>query len=272
MADIHPDLIERYQMALEKDPKSQVFAPLSEAYRKMGLIDEAFRISTRGVSFHPHFASGHIALANVLMAKKQWANAKESLEKAVALSPENILAYQQLAECCLQLKSAKEALKAFKMVLFFSPTNKRAITAVQKLESLTADEYEEDLFSMDRIQSLGQKSPMEKLKPQLESTNPSHTNIRTLESRLSVIDAYIARSDFENAFKLLEALEIEHPGVAEIQKRKTSMLQKLQTPEPKNKEGLKPRSVIVFEEKMKFLTDLKRKIEEEIRLRDVQSP
>ena len=57
MATIHPELIERYQLTLERDPKSQVFAPLSEAYRKMGLLEEAFRISTRGVQFHPIFAA-----------------------------------------------------------------------------------------------------------------------------------------------------------------------------------------------------------------------
>jgi hypothetical protein len=32
------ELLERYQILLEKDPRSQVFAPLAEAYRKMGLL------------------------------------------------------------------------------------------------------------------------------------------------------------------------------------------------------------------------------------------
>jgi len=55
MQDIQPELIEKYQIQLEKDPKSQVFAPLSEAYRKMGLLEEAFRIAVRGVQFNPQF-------------------------------------------------------------------------------------------------------------------------------------------------------------------------------------------------------------------------
>lgn len=279
MATIHPELIERYQLTLERDPRSQVFAPLSEAYRKMGLLEEAFRISTRGVQFHPNFASGHIALANIFMEKKQWDSAKSALEKAAALSPENILAYQQLAECCLQLKKAKEALKAFKMVLFFSPENKRAALAVQKLETLTADEYEDDVFAMDRIQPLHKSGlPQEESQDSLESIRPEMKipgeKIRSLETRLSVIDAYCARSEFEKAWQLLETLENEHPGLKEIQQRKKSISARLDTAIEVDDQSppLASRSQVLVDEKLRFLEDLKQKIQEQIRMRDVQSP
>ena len=39
--NVNPEFVERYQLELARDPRSRVFAALSEAYRKMGLLDEA---------------------------------------------------------------------------------------------------------------------------------------------------------------------------------------------------------------------------------------
>src|SRR5262245_40905043 len=140
------DMVERYQILLEKDPRSQVFAPLAEAYRKIGLLEEAFRICVRGVQFHPNFAGGRLALAKVLMDRENPKEALRELEKAIELSPENILAHQLMAELHLAEKNAKAALRSYKMVLFLAPLNERAQRAVRKLESLTADEFDDDLF------------------------------------------------------------------------------------------------------------------------------
>jgi tetratricopeptide (TPR) repeat protein len=275
MSDIHPGLIEKYQLALEKDPRSQVFAPLSEAYRKMGLLEEAFRISSRGVQFHPQFAGGHIALANVLMEKGQFENAKESLEKAVQLSPENILAFQKLGECCLHLKQGKQALKAFKMVLLFSPTHPRALQAVQKLETLTADEFEDDVFKMDRISSLGheENSPegtwvggnLEVLVPTIGGA--AEAKVKDLERQLSLIDAYMVRGQFLEARELAERNFERYPKNKAIEKRLSHL--KKATPSVQSQE-LTPeaRSTLnrnnqIRDEKIKLLKKLLVRVREE---------
>lgn len=269
MNDIHPGLIEKYQLILERDPRSQVFAPLSEAYRKMGLIEEAFRISSRGVQFHPQFAGGHIALANVLMEKNQFENAKESLEQAIQLSPENILAFQKLGECCLRLRQGKEALRAFKMVLLFSPHNERARVAVQKLETLTADEFEDDVFKMDRITSFsGQKEPskrgedLEVLKP-LDGSG--QTQARDLERQLSLLEAYIVRGQFSEAKELAEELNLRFPGNKTVLKRLSSLNKRqtadTSTPAETLPEELK-RKEWVREEKLKLLKNLLHRVRE----------
>src|SRR5688572_23036133 len=108
--NINLEFIERYQKLFEKDPKSKVFAPLGEAYRKMGLIKEALSILERGVKFHPHFASGRVALAKVLISQNEHTKAIEQLLVATDLSPENLLAQKLLAECYIALKKSKEAL------------------------------------------------------------------------------------------------------------------------------------------------------------------
>ena len=50
-----------------KNPQSKIFAPLSEVYRKNGLVDEAKAICERGLSFHPDYVAGKMAYAAALV-------------------------------------------------------------------------------------------------------------------------------------------------------------------------------------------------------------
>src|SRR3989442_143106 len=115
--------VERYQLLYEKDPNSKVFAPLAEAYRRMGLIDEAIDLAQKGVQKHPHFASGRVALGKCLAQKGEYKKAVEQLRAAVEVSPENLLAHQILAECLSKLNKPIEALNAYKMALFLNPND-----------------------------------------------------------------------------------------------------------------------------------------------------
>lgn len=219
MQDIQPELIEKYQILLQKDPKSQVFAPLTEAYRKMGMVEEAFRIAVRGVQFNPNFGGGRIALAKVFLDRDNLAAAVDELEKAVELSPDNILAHSLLAECLLRSKRPKDALRSFKMVLFLAPTNEKALKAVKKLESLTADEYDEDLFEMRPLPAIHQAEP-EMTPAPLRPIQKSQM-FADLERTLSLVDAYIVRNDMERAEAALKESKVyfgEHPEILKRQK------------------------------------------------------
>jgi tetratricopeptide (TPR) repeat protein len=221
MQDIQPELIEKYQILLQKDPKSQVFAPLAEAYRKMGLVEEAFRIAVRGVQFNPNFPGGRIALAKVFIDRDNLPSAIEELEKAVNQSADNILAHSLLGECYLKTQRSKEALRSFKLVLFLAPNNERAQTAVRKLESLTADEYEDDLFEMKPLATPEAKTDLateassaQPIKPLVEG-HVSHD----LDRILSLCDAYIVRNDTDKAAEVLKQGELSFGSHPELVKR-----------------------------------------------------
>lgn len=207
-------------MELEKDPRSRVFAALAEAYRKMGLLEEARRICRFGTEAHPDFAGGHVAYAKVLLDLKAPAEALPHLEKATKLSPDNLLAHNLLGETLIALRRPKDALKAFKMVLFLDPENARAREAVKKWEFLTADEYSEDVFAMkpifqaplnanedaerdldDELEDLltesGADGPTSRLDLQ-------QRHAKALERAVSLADAFTVRNDLEAALKVLE--------------------------------------------------------------------
>jgi tetratricopeptide (TPR) repeat protein len=277
MQDIQPELIEKYQLLLEKDPKSQVFAPLSEAYRKMDMLEEALKIATRGVKYNPTFAGGRIALARLLLDQENFAGAIQELEKAIELSPDNILAHSLLGECYLSQKRPKDALKAYKMVLFLSPINEKALRAVKKLESLTADEFDEELFEMKRLPDLQNESAKRRgvdtsfeetvrIQP-LDQGQMGSEKFQSLDRYLSMVDAYIVRNDVDRAWSLVQEAEKFHSGSKELEKRvkllqsrSEDVIQEAELPAKAAKAKLPTRSELLRDSRIDLLKDLLAKV------------
>ncbi|MCB9026587.1 MAG: hypothetical protein H6625_09745 [Bdellovibrionaceae bacterium] len=223
MEEISPEFIERYQLILEREPKSKVFAPLAEAYRKMGLAHKAYTICKTGLNYHPSFAGGHIAMARALIELEESERAVDHLEKATELSPENILAYQTLGELLLRLKKTKEALKAYKMVLFHSPDNAKAQKVVKTLESLSAEDFPNSVFEELDTTPIQNKDKNKSIDPPpsfLNNAPLTHdAKMNRLERSLSLIDAYIIRNDNDKAFAIFEDARLEFANHPELLKR-----------------------------------------------------
>ncbi|MDG0816092.1 tetratricopeptide repeat protein [Bdellovibrio svalbardensis] len=270
MPKIEASAIEKYQTLLAKDPNSQVFAPLAEAYREMGMMKEALQVVTSGVQRHPQFVGGLVTYAKILRDAGKLPQALETLKKATNLAPENILAHQLTAEVQLGSKNPKEALKAFKMVLFLNPNSKTAQKAVQKLESLTADEYDEEVFAMAKLPNVNlDAAPPER--PQATSPAipepmykpaPQPKN-KAMERMLSLIDAFIVRNDLEKAHALLKDTRVEFGDHPEIERRMKTL--QVRYNEPEEAMPLKPlrsREELIHQKKLETLEMMLRRIEE----------
>src|SRR5271154_3309130 len=118
--DSHP-LIYTYLKKYQEDPGSRIFAPLAEAYRKAGFIDEAIEIAREGLQIHPGFIGGRVALARALFDKHHYENVIEELNHIIKDVPDNLVAQRLLAESYLMLGRVAEALGAYKMLLYFAP-------------------------------------------------------------------------------------------------------------------------------------------------------
>jgi tetratricopeptide (TPR) repeat protein len=125
------DYLRKYQ----EDPSSRVFAPLAEAYRKAGLIDEAIEIAREGLQVHPGFVGGRVALARALFDKRLYEEVANELAPVVRDVPDNLVAQRLLAESCLMLGRVAEALASYKMLLYFSPEDAETARLVQELEA-----------------------------------------------------------------------------------------------------------------------------------------
>lgn len=230
MAKVDINTIERYQKILDKDPQSQIFAPLADAYRSMGMLIEAETLARNGVRYHPHFASGLVTLARILKEQEQFDEAQTLLTKAIKSSAENILAHQLRAEIFLAQQKPKEALKAYKMVLFLNPQSQSAQKAVKNLESVSAEDFDEDQFSMSKLTLKSEEivihnkeaSAVQKLDTGLKKNSPTQVS-KQIERALSLIDAFIIRHDYEKAIALINDARQEYGEHAELDRRSSTI-------------------------------------------------
>ncbi len=127
-------LIYQYLKKFQEDPSSRVFAPLTEAYRKAGLVDEAIQIAREGLEHHPRFMGGKVALARALFDKKLYQDVIEELSPMVNDVPDNLIAQRLLAESYLFQGRLAESLSSYKILLFFAPNDSEVAKMVQELE------------------------------------------------------------------------------------------------------------------------------------------
>ena len=126
--------LEKYLKEYQENPRSRVFAPLAEAYRKSGLIDEAIDICREGLEYHPNFTSGIVALARCYFDKALYTAAIKELEKVVSEVPDNYLAQKLLAQSYSMIGDKNNSLKAYKTVLFLNPKDEEAKKIIAEME------------------------------------------------------------------------------------------------------------------------------------------
>lgn len=133
MSQYSPVLL-KYLKMYQEDPTSRIFAPLAEAYRKMGLLDEAVSICKEGLALHPHFVGGQVALARAYFDLKQYQRVYDLVIKIVQLAPDNIIAQRLLADSSMALGKIEEALLALKAILYLSPFDSDVATLIADIE------------------------------------------------------------------------------------------------------------------------------------------
>jgi len=126
--------IYHYLKRYQEDPASRVFAPLSEAYRKAGLLDEAIEICRDGLRIHPNFIGGRVALARAYFDKRYYDEVVKELEPVVLDAPDNLIAQRLLADSYLILGRIAQALSAYKVLLYFTPQDEELGQMVKEIE------------------------------------------------------------------------------------------------------------------------------------------
>lgn len=131
----------KYQADYEKNPRSRVFAPLAETYRKLGMTDKAMEILSQGIRFHPTYVMGYLGLAFCYYDLKQYSLAYNTLRPLVESNRDNIRLQKLFAEICLELGYREESLDTYKYLLFINPRDREVAMQVATLESLIEEQY-----------------------------------------------------------------------------------------------------------------------------------
>jgi tetratricopeptide (TPR) repeat protein len=131
----------KYQADFEKNPRSRVFAPLAETYRKLGMIDKAMDILSQGIRFHPTYLMGYLGLAFCYFDLKQFNLAYSTLRPLVESNRDNIRLQKLFSEVCLELGKKEEALETLKYLLFINPRDKEIAELVLRVEKEVDEKY-----------------------------------------------------------------------------------------------------------------------------------
>ncbi len=127
-------LLAKYFNMYKKNPRSRVFAPLAESFRKLGMLEDAYKILKEGIRNHPTYTLGYIVLAHCYYDEQKYELTYNTLRPIVNQNADNISLQKIFAQSCIHLGHLEEALDTFKYLLFMNPKDKYFAEQVKKLE------------------------------------------------------------------------------------------------------------------------------------------
>ena len=190
--------LEKLLKVYRKHPRSKIFAPLAEGYRKGGLVEEAIALCEKGLSFFPDYAGGKLAYSRALMEKGDFSRSKLVLEEIISLYPHNILAHKLLKKCCEKLGLSEEARMAQKRIAFLNPYE----IISQEESSVKIEDSSFEAFEIKNIKSAF--NPQESLPIDKNATQKKYMT-------LSFAELYEKQGLFEKALKVYHALLQKEP-------------------------------------------------------------
>jgi len=133
----NPDLdalFDRYREA----PDSHVFAPLADACRKAGMLDEAVEICDRGVAARPNYTSGHVVRGKCYFDKGDKVIAEQSFRRVLVLDQKNLVALKYIGLILAERGDAESAREYFQDILVLDPGDKEIKVKLEEIEAIAA--------------------------------------------------------------------------------------------------------------------------------------
>ncbi|HYX82132.1 MAG TPA: tetratricopeptide repeat protein [Gemmatimonadales bacterium] len=131
--------IDKLEARYRDNPKGRNFAPLADAYRKAGLIDNAIELCQNGLKLHPDYVSAYIVYARCLVDKKDQPAAEGVFKQVLDLDRENIIALRGLAELAERTGKYAEEVEWLTRLLNADPMNGDAAEALARAKSRAAN-------------------------------------------------------------------------------------------------------------------------------------
>jgi pentatricopeptide repeat protein len=126
--------IEELQFRIKTDPKSRLFFPLAEEFRKNGNLREAEQVLRTGLGVHATYLSAWVSLGRVLREQHKNAEAVDALKTALQVDPGNVVAARLLADAYLDLGEKVEAIKKYKLVHALMPSDEELEAKIAQLD------------------------------------------------------------------------------------------------------------------------------------------
>jgi len=130
----------RAQYWSHRDPDGRAFAPLAEAYRLRGELDEAYGLIRDGLGRLPDFPTGHLIAARVAKDRNEPVAARAHLDRVLELDGDNPVALMERAELRVREGDLEGALADLGLVLALDPADESVRARVLELEEVRGAE------------------------------------------------------------------------------------------------------------------------------------
>jgi predicted regulator of Ras-like GTPase activity (Roadblock/LC7/MglB family) len=125
------DRIAKCNKILNENPNSQIFAALSEALRKKGDVDKAFRVCQTGLKIHPDYGSAHLVMSKINIDKGMLDWAEMEVRKAMEIDGHSHSVDLLLAEILIHKEDYAEATRLLKKLKATGANDKQVTRLLQ---------------------------------------------------------------------------------------------------------------------------------------------
>jgi len=141
--------IGEYEEELARNPASDIFVPLAEAYRKMGLLEEASAAIEKGLVHHGDLVAAHVAQGRIRAQQGDLEGAVFAFEQALQRDAQSIQGLKGLARVRLMQNAPRMAVPILKKLLQIRPDDPDVLKMKATCEAQSAAEKKDP----DRAQS-----------------------------------------------------------------------------------------------------------------------
>ena len=193
-----------YLQIITKDPSSTAFIPLAEAYRQVGLLDDALEATKLGTKMLPHFSPGFSAMGRILGQMGRIDEAMEAYAKALSIDRESQSALVGLARLHLIRGNRDQARKILAQAKDFHPGD--------------------DKIS-DMLKALDLPRPWEQIKQAPQVPAPTATTEAVVDEEgepiptATLAEIYAKQGLTDKAIKIYNEILDKNPGNSNAQER-----------------------------------------------------
>ena len=120
---------------ISQDPKSKLFVPLAEEYKKAGDLEMAIHVLLEGLKNNPDYVTARSYLGKLLLAKGDLAGAQKEFEEVVKYIPDNLMAQKKLGDIYIVQNRPQDALPHYNIVLSHNPNDGELASLISELET-----------------------------------------------------------------------------------------------------------------------------------------
>jgi len=120
---------------ISKDPKSKLFVPLAEEYKKAGDIEMAIHVLLEGLKNNPEYVTARSSLGKLFLAKGDLSGARKEFEEVVKTTPDNFMAQKKLGDVFILQNSPQDALSHYKIALSLNPGDGELASLISDVEA-----------------------------------------------------------------------------------------------------------------------------------------